>query len=132
LFAALFCSSGCQTSYYTSVNGGLNGGNVTIEIGGAMQNASVYVDGDLVFRQKNVKRIQLSGVEAGQRDIRIVATHDSRSWPIDHSELIEVEAGRNNIIKLGAPPFTAGYYLMNGAIIVGAVALSLWLSPGAN
>jgi hypothetical protein len=129
IFLALLasCFIGCQTSYHTVVNDDPTFGELYVEVSSNIQHLSIEIDERTHFRDNNVRNVRLSGIEPGERNIRVLASGDNRVANIDHEEIIEITPGENHEIFLQAPSFTMGYYAMHGIIPVGTVALSLWL-----
>ena len=101
-------------------------GTLIIKLSNEM-NVSVTIDDRLVVEGKNTQKIQVDGLAAGSRTVRILGSGSRR--PLDKIETIEIIPGEITTMSVSTPPRQTAS-LITGGIILVLLTLTLELISG--
>ena len=101
-------------------------GTLIIRLSTAM-NVSVTIDDRLVVEGKNTQKIQVDGLGAGSRRVRIFGGGSRR--PLDKIETIEIIPGEITTMSVSTPPRPTAS-LITGGIILVLLTLTLEIISG--
>ncbi len=86
-------------------------GTVIVRFTEPIHAVSVRVGQSLVVEDKFTKRVEISGIPAGEREVTVTASEGRRREAIDHTERVTVRAGEPAAILVATPPFSTGYWI---------------------
>ena len=69
----------------------------------------------LVAEDAHTERVEIQSVPAGQREVRVLASEESREAPIDHTEVVTVEPNESASVLVAVPGHSTGYWILVAA-----------------
>ena len=89
----------------------------------AIMKVSVSIDGVLVAEDKTTNRLEISGVSAGERKIKVIG--GAERGQLSHEELVSIQSGQKVVMLIKAPEYSSG-----GMIALAALSILAILSLG--
>lgn len=89
---------------------------IIVKLSEPMRAVTVEIDGVLVTEDAHTERVEIEGVPAGQRVVRVLASEESREAPIDQTEVVTVEPNEPATVLVPVPGHTTGYWILLAAV----------------
>jgi hypothetical protein len=115
---------GCGT-HRTTVVDEEHDSSIVVDLGTSGHHIDIYVDGELVVDGQRARSFRITGLEPGQRTIRVSSDDWRRTSPVNHSETITLAQGSHETIDVPMPSYSPQYYGVQALMIIGTTALAL-------
>lgn len=102
-------------------------GAIVVKLSEPVQQVSVTVDGRLLVEDEFTARVEVKEIPVGERQIRVVASGESRESPIDHTQMINIEPGKTATVAIATPARSTGYWIYIGLVFGIALPIVLLL-----
>lgn len=124
LLLAGFIGQGCAHDVSASFPGeAKKPGTLTVLFSSAVPNATVAIDGKLICDDEHTRKVVISDVPAGKREVRVTASHYEWSKNIEHSEKIKIPSGGETVLQIVTPSRSTAAWIYSGIAFVGLIVL---------
>jgi hypothetical protein len=96
-----------------------------MDLGTSGHHIDIYVDNELVIDGQRVRSFRLTGLEPGERTIRVSSDDWRRTSPVNHTETIILEPGNHKTVHISMPSYSSLYFGVQTLIVIGTTALAL-------
>ncbi|MFN3784652.1 MAG: hypothetical protein ACK4R6_12070 [Spirosomataceae bacterium] len=124
LISGMFLFSSCakhiQVAYQTETS---NTGSVAIKLNRPTPFTYVTINDQLIVNRKNVKSLTVNNLPAGEYTIHYTTESSRLKEKLDAHVPVKMEAGKEITKLIEVPPYSNGYWIYNGLVVLPFVTL---------
>lgn len=117
VMALMSCSAKRIVQYQSN---SLSTSSIKVKPSSSLRNVVVTLDGNLVWEKtRRVRSLTIENVPAGIHELHVTSASWIYTDEINHSKEIEVTGkGETKTELVSVPPFSSGYWLYNGVVLL--------------
>jgi len=123
-FGLTLLFSSCAKSLYVNYQtDSTNTGTIVLKPTKPTIKTFVTINDNLIIEKKRVKSVTINNIPNGKYNIHYTSDNRWYKEKLDTAESIKMESGKTITKLVEVPPYSNGYYVYNGFVFVGSIAL---------
>lgn len=129
LLICLICLLGCSRKHiYTIYQADTkNTGTIVIKPVKKTKKTFLTIDGKLVVDSRKVKSITIANVPKGEHVVQFSSDNSWYKYSMDSTFKVTVDSASTVTKIVKTPPYSTGFYIYQGAMIIGSVLFLIFL-----